>query len=286
MTPVAGDVTRSSRVRLWDSISQFTTLVERNARVVFADKSYVILLAVLPLVLALTGLLVGGAEGLGLADGSPLNTGARFILTIFVLGAVFTGASTSIQELVKDRVIYQRERAVGLSRHAYVLAKVVVLGAIAAIQGLVFATFSLIGRPGPVDPVLLPWSGSVIVSVMIATVVSCMLGLMLSTLLPTRDAALPTLVIVTMVQVVLSGAIPLRFEQLLDVIGPVVPGYWLFESMASAIDLSLLLGDPQSSSWAASPGNVLLGWGVMVLTGVTFVIAALFLAGRHDPGRK
>lgn len=285
-TTAAGPSARSSRVRLSDSVSQFATLVERNARVVFADKSYAILLAVLPLVLALTGLLVGGAEGLGLADGSPLNTGARFILTVFVLGAVFTGASTSIQELVKDRVIYQRERAVGLSRHAYVFAKVVVLGVIAALQGFVFATFSLIGRPGPIDPVLIPWSFSVIVSVTIATVVSCMLGLMLSTLLPTRDAALPTLVIVTMVQVVLSGAIPLRFEGLLDVIGPVVPGYWLFESMASAIDLSILLGDAQSSSWVASPDNVLVGWGVMVLMGVAFVAATLFLAGRHDPGRK
>ena len=285
-TPDANNVTRSSRVRFSDSFSQFTTLVERNARVVFADKSYAILLAVLPLVLALTGFLVGGAEGLGLADGSQLNTGARFILTVFVLGAVFTGASTSIQELVKDRVIYQRERAVGLSRHSYVLAKVVVLGIIAALQGLIFASLSLVGRPGPVDPVILPWSFSVIVSVTIATVVSCMLGLMLSTLLPTRDSALPTLVIVTMVQVVLSGAIPLRFEGLLDVIGPVVPGYWLFESMASSIDLSLLLGDTQGTSWVASPGSVLLGWGVMVVMGAAFVVATLFLAARHDPGRK
>lgn len=30
---------------------------------------------------------------------------------VLVLGSVFTGGATSIQELVKDRVIYQRERA-------------------------------------------------------------------------------------------------------------------------------------------------------------------------------
>lgn len=278
--------TRSSRVRISESLSQFSTLVARNTRVILADKPYAVLLAVLPLVLALTGVMVGGPDGLGLLDGNSMNTGARFILTVLVLGAVFTGASTSIQELVKDRVIYQRERAVGLSRSAYVLAKVVVLGSIAVVQGLLFATFSLIGRPGPVESVLLPWSLSVIVSVAIATLVSCMLGLMLSTLLPTRDAALPTLVIMTMIQVVLSGAIPLRFESILNVVGPLNPGYWLFESMASSIDLSLLMGDPQSTNWVTSPVGVLTGWFIMLAMGVAFVFAAILLAGRHDPGRK
>lgn len=284
--PVTRTTTRSARVRVTESLSQFSTLIARNARVVLADKPYAVLLAVLPLVLALTGVMVGGPEGLGLVDGSPVNTGARFILTVLVLGAVFTGASTSIQELVKDRVIYQRERAVGLSRSAYVLAKVVVLGAIAVVQGLLFATFSLIGRPGTVEPVLLPWSLSVIVSVAIATWVSCMLGLMLSTLLPSRDAALPTLVIITMTQVVLSGAIPLRFEGILNVVGPVIPGYWLFESMASAVDLSLLTGDTQSGNWIASAGGVITGWIIMLAMGAAFVLAAVVLAGRHDPGRK
>lgn len=283
---ISGAESYRTRIRFTDAMSQFITLVARNARVVFADKPYVALLAALPLVLALTGILVGSAAGLGLIAGEPVNPGARFILTIFVLGAVFTGASTSIQELVKDRVIYQRERAVGLSRSAYILSKVVVLGAIASVQGFIFASLSLVGRPGPAEPVILPWSLTVIVTVTIATLVSCMLGLLLSTLIPTRDAALPTLVIVTMVQVVLSGALPLRFEGLLNLVGPFVPGYWAFEAMASAINLSVLIGDPLSGNWAPTAGNVLLGWGLLLTMGMAFIIATLVLSGRHDPGRK
>ena len=64
-----------------------------------------------------------------------INVEARSVLLVLVLGSVFTGAATSIQELVKDRVVYQRERAVGLSRGAFVAAKALLFGAVAALQG-------------------------------------------------------------------------------------------------------------------------------------------------------
>jgi len=277
---------RSSRVGVVEAISQFGTLIRRNTKVIAGDRSYFVLLAVLPLILGVTGFLVGSSQGFGLGpDGSP-NPGARFILTIFVLGAVFTGASTSIQELVKDRVIYRRERAVGLSRNAYFLAKVVVFGAIAGVQGFVFSAVALLGRPGPIDPPIFPGVTSVVITVMIASWASCMLGLMLSALLPSRDAALPTLVIITMIQVVLSGAIPIRFEGLTDIIGPVLPGYWAFEAMASSVDLSLLLGSPGDGVWPPTAGHVLVSWAILGLMGAAMILAGSVLAGRHDPGKK
>ena len=84
--------------------------------------------------IAATGFLVGKAAGLSLPDTPPfINAEARLLLMVLVLGSVFTGAATSIQELVKDRVIYQRERAVGLSRVAYIGSKALVLGVAAGV---------------------------------------------------------------------------------------------------------------------------------------------------------
>jgi len=223
-TTGANSELRVSRPR--GTFSQFRTLTSRNIKVIAADRTYAMLLLVLPLVLAATGFLVGNASGLSGDQITGFNPEARLLLLVLVLGSVFTGAATSIQELVKDRVIYQRERSVGLSRVAYVGSKALVLGAIAAVQGLVFATLSLIGRPGPTDPLFFPGSLDIIIIVVAATVTSCMLGLALSAFLPTRDAALPALVIATMVQVVFSGAIPLRFTALLDAVGWLMPGYW------------------------------------------------------------
>jgi ABC-type multidrug transport system ATPase subunit len=98
--------------------SQFLTLTARNAKTIASDRTYTALLLALPLVLAATGFLVGNSSGLGVDDITGFNPEARLLLLILVLGSVFTGAATSVQELVKDRVIYQRERAVGLSRIA------------------------------------------------------------------------------------------------------------------------------------------------------------------------
>lgn len=267
--------------------SQFLTLTSRNLRVIASDRTYAALLVVLPLVLAATGFLVGSAAGLGLSEDPPfLNPESRLLLMVLVLGSVFTGAATSIQELVKDRVIYQRERAVGLSRVAYIGSKALVLGVIAALQGLVFALLALVGRPGPEDPLVLPGTLEIAVIVAAATVASCMLGLVLSGFLPTRDAALPALVIATMVQVVFSGAIPLRFDRLLDLVGWMMPAYWEFRAMASSVGLDGLLGNPADPTWPQESSEWWLSMAVLCAMSVVFIVVAIVVTGRHDPGRN
>ena len=283
--PISASELRVSRPRgTW---SQFLTLTARNIRVIRSDKTYAALLFVLPLVLAATGFLVGSAAGLGPADTSPfLNPESRLLLMVLVLGSVFTGAATSIQELVKDRVIYQRERAVGLSRFAYVGSKALVLGVIAALQGLAFAILSLVGRSGPQDPLAFPGTLDIAIIVAAATVASCMLGLVLSGFLPTRDAALPALVIATMVQVVFSGAIPLRFDKLLDLVGWMTPAYWEFRAMASSIGLDALLGNAAGSTWPQESSQWWLSMGVLGVMTIVFIGIAVAVTGRHDPGKK
>jgi len=267
--------------------SQFWTMTSRNIQVIAADRTYATLLMVLPLVLAVTGFLVGNASGLGIDDLLGFNPEARLLLLVLVLGSVFTGAATSIQELVKDRVIYQRERAVGLSRIAYLGSKALVLGTIAAIQGFVFATLALIGRPGPTDPLVLPGHLDITVMVAGATVASCMLGLVLSALIPTRDAALPALVIATMVQVVFSGAIPLRLTGLIDIVGWVMPGYWEFRAMAASVDLDQLLGpETNETTWAHAANEWWLSALVLTVMSAIFIAAAIALLGKSDPGKQ
>ena len=282
--PPIGGRTRARVSRPTGALGQFTTMIARNVQVILADRTYAALLLVLPLVLAFTGFLVGSADGLGSGPGG-LNPESRLLLLVLVLGAVFTGGATSVQELVKDRVIYQRERAVGLSRGAYVAAKALVLGLIAALQGFVFGALSLIGRPGPDEPLILPGHLDIVIMVAAATVTSCMLGLVFSAVLPTRDAALPALVIATMVQVVFSGAIPLRYPEVLDAVGWLMPGYWQFEAMAASVNLDQLLGPQAPGSWVHETATWWLSAGVLGLMSLLFILLAIIAVGRHDPGR-
>lgn len=284
----ATEVLRLTQARRDSGWRQWSTLVARTWKVTVSDRAYLALLVALPIVLACLGFLVGSASGLGPGEGpGGLNPDARILLLILVLGAAFTGAATSIQELVKERVIYQRERAVGLSRAAYVTSKAVVLGAIAALQGGVFALLTLAGRPGPSDSVLFGWShGEVAVIVALLAVVSCMLGLALSAVISTREATLPVLVIVTMIQIVLSGAIPLRWAEIDDVIGVVIPAYWSFDALAAITNLSALLGPAADTTWETGVDIVRISLAALVVMAVTFVVLATLLVRRSDPGRR
>ena len=267
---------------------QLPTLVARTWRVTVSDRAYVGLLLALPVVLAILGFLVGNAFGLGPGDPpAGLNPDARILLLILVLGATFTGGATSIEALVKERVIYQRERAVGLSRSSYVLSKALVLGTISALQGAVFAGLTLIGRPGPENAFLFGWStGDVILIVSLLACTSCMLGLALSAVLPTRESTLPTLVIVTMVQIVLSGAIPLRWSSFDDVLGLFIPAAWAFKALAAMTNLDALLGPGADQDWPSSVTVVGQSIAAMSIMSVVFVSAAVLLLRRADPGRR
>lgn len=282
------EVLRLTQARRESGWRQLSTLVARTWKVTISDRAYLALLVTLPVVLAGLGILVGNESGLGPGEGPDgLNPDARILLLILILGAAFTGAATSIQELVKERVIYQRERAVGLSRGAYVASKAVVLGSIAALQGLIFALLTLAGRPGPESTVLFEWShGEVALVVALLAVVSCMLGLALSAVLPTREATLPVLVIVTMVQIVLSGAIPLRWSEIDNILGLAVPAYWAFEALAALSNLSALVGPAADVVWET--GSSVVWTSIWVLVGMAgaFSIIATFLLRRSDPGRR
>jgi len=202
---------------------------------------------VLPLIMAAVGFISGDEFGLGAGatvEGLPSrNIYARSLLLLLVLGAAFMGAAASILELVKERAIYERERSVGLSNSAYLASKVIVLGVITALQAALFAWLALSGRAGPQAPLIFS-SGylEIVVVVMALAVVSMVAGLLLSALIATGEAAMPALVVFTMTQVVLSGAIQLRYAWMLDGPAWLDPAYWAMNAMSASADLNVLSG--------------------------------------------
>ncbi len=65
------------------------------------------------------------------------NGKSGMILLILAVGICLAGSASSVRELIKERVIYERERATGLSRSAYLVSKVIVLGVITAFQSVI-----------------------------------------------------------------------------------------------------------------------------------------------------
>lgn len=117
--------------------AQLGTLVRRYTAALAADRTFLVIMIALPFVM--------GAMARALAGSELTRETAMNALLILCVGGVLTGAANAVRELVKERAIYRRERAVGLSRSAYLLSKVVVLGAITVAQAVVLTLVGLFG---------------------------------------------------------------------------------------------------------------------------------------------
>jgi len=109
---------------------QLGVLIRRYLAVIRADRGFALALA---LQAPIFGLLISLMYQMDVLQPSEALNGSVLIWLV-VLGATWLGTSNAIREIVKELPIYRRERAIGLSAGAYVTSKVVVLGAITALQ--------------------------------------------------------------------------------------------------------------------------------------------------------
>src|SRR6185503_2292535 len=241
---VRAEVGQLSSTRQQSVLSQLVTLSRRYLRVIASDKAYLRLLCAYPIVLGLIPLVIPTDYGLGLGPKGEPNLKAGTVLLVLVLMGLFMGASNSIRELVKEREIYRRERAVGLSTTAYLGSKVLVLSAITAVQAVVLTGIGLATR-FPASGALFTSAGWLEMMVTVATmaVASAMIGLIISALVDNADKTLPPLVVFVMANLVFTGALLALADKVgLNQLSWLFPGRWGFAASAATTDLNHVLG--------------------------------------------
>ncbi|WP_327692767.1 ABC transporter ATP-binding protein/permease [Streptomyces sp. NBC_00459] len=261
--------------------AQLSTLVRRYTAALSADRTFLAIMVALPFVM--------GAMARALAGSRLTQETAMNALLILCVGGVLTGAANAVRELVKERVIYQRERAVGLSRSAYLMSKVVVLGTITVAQAVVLTLVALLGvdlgAPGG-EGVLMPPLVELTVAVALLAFTAMMLGLLVSALVRKEEVTMPLLVLLAIVQVVFCGAL-LKLDGVpgIEQLSWLVPSRWALGAMAGTIGLSRIVpgeltGDPL---FEHSAGVWLLNAGMLVVLSVVFGYLVLRLLRRHEP---
>ncbi|TLQ43029.1 FHA domain-containing protein [Streptomyces marianii] len=260
---------------------QLGTLVRRYVSVLSADRTFIVIMIALPFGMGVMARALAGSR-------FTLDT-AMDALLVLCVGGVLTGAANAVRELVKERVIYRRERAVGLSRSAYLTSKVVVLGSITVVQAVVLTLVGLAGvdlnAPGG-EGVLLPPLLEITLAVALLSFTSMMLGLVISALVPKEEVTMPLLVLLTMVQIVFCGAL-LKLDGVLGMeqLGWLVPARWAFAAMASTVDLARIVPgkDTADPLFDHSAAVWLTNMGVMVLLSVALWFVVAMLLRRHEP---
>ncbi|MEU3617092.1 FHA domain-containing protein [Streptomyces sp. NPDC006872] len=261
--------------------AQLSTLIRRYTAALSADRTFLAIMIALPFIM--------GAMDRALAGSKLVLDSAMDALLILCVGGVLTGAANAVRELVKERVIYQRERAVGLSRSAYLMSKVVVLGTITVVQAVVLTLVALLGvdlnAPGG-KGVLMPPLLEITVAVAMLSFAAMMLGLLVSALVRKEEVTMPLLVLLAVVQVVFCGALlKLDGKPVLEQLAYLVPARWAFGAMAGTIDLARIVPGAKTADplFEHSAGVWLVNMGMLVVLSVVFGFAVSRLLRRHEP---
>ncbi|MGP4013590.1 FHA domain-containing protein [Streptomyces sp. 4N124] len=278
-------------------MSQFTTLVRRYVSVIASDKGFLALTVILPLVLGSVSLLIDQGKDLLVNTEINPNTGqpvangtALTVLLILAVGACFAGAANSVRELIKERVIYERERATGLSRSAYLMSKVFVLGCITVLQGLMVGVIGFSSRTIP-DEGLIFGSQTLLelcIPIMALGFTAMMFGLIISALVKTAEKTMPLLVMFAIVQVVFTGCLfPLAGSVGVNELSYLMPSRWAVAAAGATLDFNRISPPAKGESNDPLWENTVAVWGMdMAALIVIGVICGFFVARflrRHEP---
>jgi ABC transport system ATP-binding/permease protein len=268
-TPAAGTRQAPQAPAARNKLAHMRTLCRRYLAVIASDRLYLGVLAGLPVALGLLVRVIPSPQGLV----GPNNVDATSLLLVLAVGACLSGTANAIWEIVKERSVYGRERAAGLSAGAYLMSKLIILGLLSGLQAVVLVAVGLIGRPLPKQGALL--THLPLVELMLAMfalgVASMTLGLLLSSLVDTSDKAMPLLVVVVMFEVVLSGGIfPLSGKVGLEQVSWLSPSRWGYAATASTTNLNKVI-PPAVASGPAGQASALPGTGAGAVVTLTAV---------------
>ncbi|MDR3032526.1 MAG: FHA domain-containing protein [Kitasatospora sp.] len=274
--------------------AQLNTLIRRYVSVIASDRTFILLMLALPIVLGVVSMVIPADFGLGPGPKKGPQPGANpdagTIMLILAVGACFSGAANSVRELIKERVIYERERATGLSRSAYLMSKVVVLGLITILQGVIISGIGLATRSK------MPESGAVLKGLPVIELAfgviglgltSMMVGLIISSLVKTSEMTMPLLVMFAIVQVVFTGMLfQLHGTVGAEQIGWLMPSRWAVAAMGATADMNTLLpfdGGKADPLWKHTAGAYGLDMAVLLGMAVVCCFVVGRLLRRHEP---
>ncbi|HJD83770.1 FHA domain-containing protein [Kitasatospora aureofaciens] len=291
---VAQEAIKPPKPQSWGS--QLWTLMRRYMSVLASDRGFLALSVLLPAVIGAVSVLIPNEPGLAPNPKTQLhlNNGAATILLILAIGACFSGAANSVRELIKERAIYERERATGLSRSAYMMSKIIVLGIFSVIQGAIISAVGFLPRKLPEHGLIVQNMPMIemTIGMILLSFAAMMFGLMISALVKTAEKTMPLLVMFAIVQVVFTGCLFQIFGKPgLEQVAWLMPARWGTGIVSTTLNLSELMGpwnkDFQHPNydplWKHSVAQWAIDASVLVVISIVIGVIVTRLQRRHEP---
>jgi ABC-type multidrug transport system ATPase subunit/CRP-like cAMP-binding protein len=168
---------------------QLALIASRFAKVKVRDRMSTIVLLLQPLIVGVVILLV-------------FPRGTSGLLFLLVLSCFWFGMSAAVRELIADHVVWRRERRIGLSPAAWVLAKALVIGLAVAAQCIVVTVIAHVGVGlGPLGFPLVELAATCVLTGWVGVST----GLLVSAVWRRSEAAVGTIVLLLVPQIAFSG---------------------------------------------------------------------------------
>ena len=279
------------------ALRQVSMLVRRHLRIIAADPSYLVFMLVLPIIMGLLTKAISGDFGFTVPDldltaltpaevQNKHTNQALQLLVVLITGAAFAGMSVTIRELVGERDVFLREKAVGLRPGAYLTAKTIVLALVATVQtALMMGVAFAINKP-PTDALVLKSAPLELSMCCWLTAFACgLMGLMVSAFVSSSAQVMPVLVVAIMGQIVMAGG-------LIDISGKVVfeqlawfmPSRWGYAMAASTLDMNRIVTYRTDDLWEHTAHQWLIDFGCLSALALTCLLACLI--GLVRRGRR
>jgi len=198
-------VSRSkSRPRV-SGFRQFSILSARNFKILARDRTSLILMLLVPILVASLDFFLAMAMGRQLYD-YFLGDAATASVTIFLLAinGLLVGGFSQMREFVKEADVYKRERLVNLKIFPYVASKAWVALLLSFYGAVVFTTIRFMAFDVPGGALII---GLYYVSIVLAILAGSMSGLMASAISKSPAVAPLLMILLIIPQIILSGSL-------------------------------------------------------------------------------
>ncbi len=276
-----------------DQLRQLWLLTLRYLEIFRRDKmNLLILFAQAPIIAALVALLsthnivreLTSAPGLS----PPPDLGAQRTLFIMVCSAAWFGIINALREIVKERPIYRRERAIYLAIAPYALSKALVLGALGLAQSVILLVLVSLRSGYPLHGILLPGEqgafAEMLLTLWLVSLAGLAMGLMVSALAPNADRAVSLAPLLLVPQIIFANVI-FTLKSGAAIISWIAPSRWGMQALGSIAQVrDPFSGHAHDAFYASSPAHLLGFW--LALVGLIALYSALTLLALRRADRR
>jgi ABC transport system ATP-binding/permease protein len=199
---------RAARAKSKQRVSgfrQFMILSARNIKILSRDRTSLILMLLVPILVASLDFFLAPAMGKHLFDyelGDPAN--ANVVVFLLAIECMLVGGFSQMREFVKEADVYKRERLVNLKILPYVASKVWVALLLSFYGATAFLVIRFVAFDIPSTPIII---GLYYISIMLAVFAGSISGLLASSISKSPSVAPLLMILLIIPQIVLSGGL-------------------------------------------------------------------------------